>query len=1391
MDNNVLIGDILKLKDFDPVLDLKEIEGKEEQLIDGYVVTQEIRTAFEYIAEAITRWRHEKLRKEWGWSTDSKYKSFLITGSYGTGKSYFLSILSIILESLDDEELFRHYRRHFDKYPEIQSQFDKLKEKGRFLSIRIRADLEADKGFKDMLLYNLNHELEKLGDVPLIKTEFENAIEILKDLENDGSISNFKENIDHDSNKISYEELKEKIKKYNKEYLELFKHIYQKAYKAEPLLTKGFDLNKILKDAEKIIKDNGYYGILFYIDELFSYLASSGSRVSSDIREIGLFAEFVKKKENNVWAICAMQKTKSGMMPHIVREKGDEGQFNQILGGRFQELRIKQFEVEKIITDLIQISDKNKKIFETEIRDIEDQYNKLNEIIKEYGWENVDALSIYPFHPAVVYYLPNFSYFSQETRSIFQFVQEEIGKIQSEPLIVNGKLNLITFDQLFEYFKKTPDIENDGPLNEAYNNLMSFKETELDKKIIDILSGLVVISRAREEKTVKISKSAEELSRWLNYEEHEIKSSLEKLNKSRYLIHDEDNDEYYLSSKPIPDVSEAIQKEAEGIDPCDELIKLLKKEIGEEYSDRNIYPYSRASIFKVDRKIYIKYNIDTSLAEKSDGVLVFMIPPDFKKDFDVNKISEDIGCRDMPKNIVFAIPKKWDMFSEKDLQSVGAVEKILSGVKYEDEYEGKGYKKEKIKYDERVKKQVSEFINADNFIFVTGYGELPQNLQNPIDDSVIANIFDFVLRKYYNKFPETKRDEKYGRPATNGMIGKFIEPGEKEFHPKRKDRVDNNIVDTLVPLGFAKKDKPKKSGFLKYKFSEPTKDNGNSKEIWDLIDEKCDVKDIQKIDDDDLRRRKYKEYRKIQLADLYKILCDAPYGLNDEFIELYLAAYIKSGGVQFYKERVPVKDEPLVNIVQNITKDTKKPEDKRIYHLRKGKNLDDNTEWYTRNLGNLICDEKDKYNRLMPKNITYNPEKQSEINEQLSNDLGTYNEKIRNNMQNINEFLDGETFDELCHVKVLSEGIEKVIDIEDEYEFFEELKKLPSGTSLLQDKLKPETKDYYNALEKIIDANNKFCEFSDEYDKIKIIMQRIDNLSYIDDYKDKDYDEIKNKKKELLGLINQNKEEIVLNKDKRKELFEKARKFWLSYVKKYYREHDTISEKRDKFGDDILDSDEFEFLKALSKLKFSDIETSDDILVKIKEIQRKACEDKEIINTLGDIETSKSEKCEKCNYKLGGGKELIDEMGKGEKIKSNAVKGAIKSRLNKILEIENDFTLFLKDHDIDKIKDWAELTKLVKGIKDDKKYDVGISKKRGSLIDELSDLINEWLSGEGEDIVDIGPVQLTLNDFIEDFKIDLSGSGKKLVTLGELEEILKEKIKKWKEDHGEDIKIAI
>lgn len=216
--------------------------------------------------------------------------SIILSGAYGTGKSYFTALFTSILGS---DLKYEDYSVLLEKAKNVYNISDNLKRAKEKNYLIVFVD-ESMENFSEGVFSGLRKALREKN----IDIEISTKIDIIEAKlnywkENHKNIyNNFKLELDKNS---FYKELEYKTKKVEK----IFSEVYSNQFGGEKFSYSGEikNIKKLLEEVELELEKNGYSGIVYVFDEFGRYLETNINNI--DVKEIQDMAEYCNLENNS------------------------------------------------------------------------------------------------------------------------------------------------------------------------------------------------------------------------------------------------------------------------------------------------------------------------------------------------------------------------------------------------------------------------------------------------------------------------------------------------------------------------------------------------------------------------------------------------------------------------------------------------------------------------------------------------------------------------------------------------------------------------------------------------------------------------------------------------------------------------------------------------------------------------------------------------------------------------------------------------------------------------------------------------------------------------------------------------------------------------------------
>lgn len=495
------------------LLDYYYDESENREHMHGYVPIRSHRDAFITLAQSQLS------------SRENKEKVFMLTGSYGTGKSHLCLMLANYFSSKPtDSEMVAFFDNWAKRDVEGAEKIRNWRGDGRYLVAP--CDFGKAQMFDEMLINALDRALKNEGAEKIIlDTQFKAAINWIEEYEHDeqlgqmvGTFNDFVTYLGGDEPRQTLEQLKSNLLLNKNSAMVEFQEAYQKATKTR-MQFKNDSLLEVLKDllSNQEFKKR-YKGLVFLADE-FGYALNDG-RVS-----MGIFQAFAEMSKDG---IDGMQLIFIGTGHRRFAAYGANTPLQvdfRVVQDRVTEVGLESEELEQIIAALISPKTNNP-VWQQEVIQKngwlltkiagDSKRMKIFDYLTEPELLDQIVKNIYPMHPMATYCLTKMSTeLGSDARSVFSFFRK-FGEKPPEGVYSwfvrnydvtksNGELEIYTPELLSLYFKPditTSNLEVRPEIRDhirnylaaveeaqryAYKNTLSRVIDEFTKRVLDLI----------------------------------------------------------------------------------------------------------------------------------------------------------------------------------------------------------------------------------------------------------------------------------------------------------------------------------------------------------------------------------------------------------------------------------------------------------------------------------------------------------------------------------------------------------------------------------------------------------------------------------------------------------------------------------------------------------------------------------------------------------------------------------------------------------------------------------------------------------------------------------------------------------------------------------------
>lgn len=578
--------------------------------------------------------------------------SHMIYGSYGTGKSHFLTVLSMLLSKqfADDIafETFINRLRTKDRLlvNDIKS-FEKDNRKKPFLVVPIMFDFPD---FNRCLFFSLQKILLKQGINIVFKTFYHQAVDVMKNwISNPTSADRLASACVN--NKTTPDKLLESLNrmdtKAEKKFLKVFSEV---TYGVKFVCEVASIVDAI--DQVNEVTQNRYSGIVFIFDEFGRYMEDNLKNIK--VSQIQQLSEYCDHGSGNNHIILVSHKeisqyTKEHGQKLATEWKKVEGRFKPFTMNSEKDQSL--FFAENVLYKNADVWNKFSRRFNQELENIYTQSMEFNAYNVKIDKKNNPYASCFPLHPISLFALDKLSKkVAQNERTFFTFLSgREANTLYSflttTPL---NEFHIVGLDYIYDYFESNiKSMQSDHSyewfrkLQIAINKLP--QGTANDSFEIKILKAITVVGIIG---TANVLPATREIFHCaIDGDNIEIDQAVSHLIEHRLVKYSGITGTFDFYNSSTINIDELID---ENINAAND--EAIIKVLNEDFVDFVVYPYDYNSEYKISRvfaPVFYSASLPgTTLTSRinrleCDGILVMALANDEQLDNIVN-LSVDV-----------------------------------------------------------------------------------------------------------------------------------------------------------------------------------------------------------------------------------------------------------------------------------------------------------------------------------------------------------------------------------------------------------------------------------------------------------------------------------------------------------------------------------------------------------------------------------------------------------------------------------------------------------------------------------------------------------------------------------------------------------------------------
>lgn len=556
----------------------------------------------------------------------------ILYGSYGTGKSHLLTVMSAILGHINTKgkgfKSFSQLISNYDK--ELASDIKKfVKEDKPYLVVPVYSDYDD---FSKCITFSLKRELERNGIDASFKGYYDEALALVdKWLEGDESSARLEEECA--KLKIEVKDLRKGLSTYEFAYEKLFNTVYSgMSYGAAFNSTAG-NLIDNMNVANQAVQEK-YKGIVLIFDEFGRYVEDYGEVLK--VKTIQDLAEYCDHSDYDNYLILVSHKQLSLYTDAMKKSISDEW---KKVEGRFKptSINIKYDQCLSLIGHIIPKTDKWKKFKDENEKSLNDLYNQAwdfkgfmlpPETEGENPFENG-----FPLHPITLFALDRLSKkVAQNERTFFTYLagDDDNSLFAQLQKYDTREFHFIGLDAIYDYFElniKTFKTDESYGIYKKLQYALNKLGLDDDGYQTRILKAIATISIIAD--TEDLAADKDTLLSVIDGDREKVKIAIEELEKKKIIKFMRQYGYYDFFDSSIFDLEAMIEEKVAGV--SDEMVVSI---LNERFADFAVYPYRHNEKYHVNRVFVPVFAHKADLTKKSfqntlpkyyDGAVMFVL----------------------------------------------------------------------------------------------------------------------------------------------------------------------------------------------------------------------------------------------------------------------------------------------------------------------------------------------------------------------------------------------------------------------------------------------------------------------------------------------------------------------------------------------------------------------------------------------------------------------------------------------------------------------------------------------------------------------------------------------------------------------------------------------
>lgn len=585
--------------------------------------------------------------------TNPNHHSRILYGSYGTGKSHFLTVLSLLLSKSFTNgvafETFLTRVKEFDvNLAQDMSSFVNDNARKPFLIVPIVFDFED---FERCIYFSLTKKLDSIGVSVRFKTFYTQALEQLsKWKENEESLNRLLSTCEKE--KIDLTGLEKSLAVFDGKAEAVFNRLFNKMTFGVNFVCEVSNLTESLTQATEEISDK-YAGMVFIFDEFGRYIEDNIKKIK--VRAIQDFAEFCDHGNGNNHIILVSHKEISLYTQRISKTLSNEW---KKIEGRYKATPIndKQDQCLSLIKSVLIKEEEPwtafKQKYNSELQAMYNEALDFHGFLVDVARHDNPFEGGFPLHPISLYALDKLSKkVAQNERTFFTYLasREENSLYRFLTTHEDDAFAFVGIDEIYDYFELSIKSLQSDSSYEWYKKLQTAlsknKSNTYDNtpevKILKVIAAVGVIN----DSSVLVA-NKKTITSVINLPKDIVSNAIDALCEKKILKYSGSYDRYDFFDSSIYDVDKMISEESV-------LIKdeRVVKTLNEDFINFVLYPHQYNNEYKISRVFVPVFALEDDLSRKNlgnpygkyyDGLLVFVLGDENSNVEQVVQTSRDI-----------------------------------------------------------------------------------------------------------------------------------------------------------------------------------------------------------------------------------------------------------------------------------------------------------------------------------------------------------------------------------------------------------------------------------------------------------------------------------------------------------------------------------------------------------------------------------------------------------------------------------------------------------------------------------------------------------------------------------------------------------------------------